>query len=165
MRFRGTVRGATTDDLPAIATILEAWFVGRYGGSGDEVDLVVAASSESSSSRQYLVAELDGRVIGVMGVQFGGVDHDLVPLPDEAIEIMRAYVAPDCLGVGAGTALTDAAEELGRTRGFGVVVVVSGARNRDSGYWFWDRRYGARVREDPDYFAPGAERVVWTKKL
>lgn len=162
MRFRGTIRDVATTDLAAVDAIFESWFVGAYGNSTrDEVDAVIADVAASigapptSASRHYLVAEADGVVVGVMGMQFDG----------DAVEILRAYMAPESVGTGAGTALADSVEERAKALGCTNLVVISGARNRESGYWFWDRRYGERVSVDEDYFAPGAERVVWAKTL
>ena len=55
--------------------------------------------------------------------------------------------------------------QYAREMGFRTLLVVSGARNRERGYPFWRRRYGEPVRWDADYFAAGAERVVWRAEL
>ena len=71
------------------------------------------------------------------------------------------YVRPERRGAGAGSAMLRELELFARMNGFASLLVVSGSRNRDTGYPFWRRQYGEPVRWDADYFGPGQERVVW----
>ena len=64
-----------------------------------------------------------------------------------------------------GSALADELERRAAKRGCTRLVVVSGARSRESGYWFWTRRYGDIAYYDADAFGPGLECVAWSVPL
>ncbi len=80
-------------------------------------------------------------------------------------EITSVYVRRDVVGNGIGTAMVTMLEDEARDAAFSDIVVCSGPRNASLGYPFWTSRYGPSIRIDPDYWAPGAERVVWRLAL
>ncbi len=109
------------------------------------------------------MAEVDGVVVGILGLASEGIDPALAG-EGRAAEFVSAYVEARHQGAGAGSELVDAVELEARRQGFGRLPVVSGSRNREA-YGFWTARYGAPIRRDEDYFGTGAERVVWQKTL
>jgi GNAT superfamily N-acetyltransferase len=159
------IRRLEAEDVPAIRQVLEEWLIDASTGHVlvDEVDHRVhqlQGSGAIEAHRHYLVADA-GEVIGVIGLQGDGIALELYKLGERPVEIVTAYVRRSRRGQGVGRALADAAEAMAREAGFSTLLVVSGSRNRASGYPFWRARYGQPVRVDPHYFGPGAERVVW----
>ena len=134
----------------------------------DSVDRSLAgleAAFDPEPDRWFVVAERDGRVIGVTGLQSSGIDPALYTALDKPVELVRVYVTRTELGTGVGRALADHMEDMARSMGFTKLIVESGARNREFGYRFWTKRYGAMVLFEPDVYGPGYERVAWTKSL
>jgi hypothetical protein len=94
------------------------------------------------------------------------IDIDpLLRLSVKSAEIVGAYVAHAQLGRGVGRALANAIEELVVQLGFEKLLIISGSRNRETGYNFWYKWYRKPIRFDEDYFGSGSERVVWCKAL
>lgn len=162
--FHGQVRAARPNDVEAIRAILEHWLPTRE--DCDHTVAEIQASLAAASYPRYLVAETSaGRVVGVIGMTDQGIDDQLYREPDRPIEMIHAYVEPAHKGTGVGTALANEIETQAKNHGFTRLIVVSGSRNRESGYPFWHRRYGQPARVDPDFFGAGQERVVWSKPI
>jgi len=154
------IRLAKISDLPAIGSIVEDW----HDHSVPTLE-PIKKSIEGDNDWKFFVAEADdGNILGVMGVALSDIDPELVPNTKGA-ELVSAYVSHRARGHGVGRALADKVESAAIDLGANTLLIVSGSRNRESGYPFWNRRYGQPLRVDADYFAPGAERVVWSKKL
>jgi GNAT superfamily N-acetyltransferase len=109
-----TVREAETDDWPAVAALLAE--LGRPEALGSEQEAALRAVYEGYLVRPdtaALVAEVDGRVVGFVDVEFRTRLNFATPqawIPDLIVsEANRSG--------GAGHALLAAAEELARDRG------------------------------------------------
>jgi len=169
IKFAGTIRPLRAEDLTDVELILREWI--RHTDTREIVEDEVTAVIENmrlsvsdSTKRYYLVAATDGRVVGVMGLYVPDVGEAMdFATTDKPFEVINAYVAGDQRGNGVGQALADAVEELGHRLGRTELVVMSGSRNRLSGFGFWDKRYGVRVGFEPDHYGPGRERVAWRK--
>lgn len=111
------------------------------------------------------MAERDNQVIGVAGLATTGIDPELGKGPGRKAELVSAYVTNSARGSGAGRALAERVERAAADLGYDELIIVSGSRNREAGYPFWNKRYGKPLRVDEDYFGPGAERVVWVSEL
>ena len=156
------VRSARAADLEAVRVILNAWLVGEVDSRLRSIN----STLEGHASRWYLVAvDEDDQVVGLAGLQSDGIDPELVDADKASIELVSMYVHPDHKGEGVGRALLTSLERAARDLGFETMVVVSGSRNRETGYSFWRRQYGDPTLWDDDYFGPGQERVVWKTTL
>jgi GNAT superfamily N-acetyltransferase len=108
-----------------------------------------------------VVAEAGDVVVGVAGLGGLWLDEELTEGLERPAEVFSVYVAHAWLGQGVGRAMLDVIEAVAVERGYTDLLAVSGTRHRDIGYPFWNTRYGPPVRVDADYWAEGAERVVW----
>lgn len=144
--------------------LLHPWFLELNPAHADEetkqrIDALDAA-------RYWAVATApDNEVIGVAGLGGLWLDESLTAGLERPAEIFAVYVARPWLGLGIGRVLCADVEARARALGFTDLLAVSGIRHKDIGYPFWNRRYGDAMRVDPDYWAEGAERIVWRLKL
>lgn len=164
------IRDLEERDLTAVEAILREWLMPPEGSQRMEEEIAgrlvhLRESLVSGSSRSFVVADLDGEVIGIMGVQTEGIAEELLEAGERAAELISAFVRRDVTGRGVGRRLAEEIEARARRWGADTLVVVSGARHRERGYPFWTARYGPAVRRDEDFWAPGAERVVWRAPL
>ncbi len=170
-KFSATIRPVREDDLDSIKLILEEWMRDEQSGErlADDISHTLAdmaASIAGDTRREYVVAQLpDGSVIGVMGMADEGIDPTLFAPSDKPVELLSAYVERSHRGTGVGRALADELEAMATDLGYTRLIVVSGSRNRETGYAFWNKRYGKPARYDEDFYGEGQERVVWTKEL
>ncbi len=168
--MQARVRSLEADDISDVKTILETWMRDEVGGPvrthNVEQAIVRMMASAESSDKSYVVVEDDqGSVVGVGGFTTVGIDDTLAARFKRPAELVNVYVAADERGRGYGTILVDELERRIRQLGCSHLIVVSGSRNREHGYPFWDRRYGNRYQTDDNFFGPGAERVVWVEEL
>ena len=93
-----------------------------------------------------LVAEIDGRVVGVLTVKptEGYETHAGIAAPPGAALLAFAVTSPDVRGKGAGVALTNAGFAWARKRGYDTMVVDWRETNLLSSR-FWPRRGFART--------------------
>jgi GNAT superfamily N-acetyltransferase len=164
------IRSVCDGDLDRIKSILEEWVVDETGSPlPTEIQSDVDLISESLHGRgdcEFFVAEDDASdVVGVAGLAWFDLAAELSAETERPVEVVTVYVRRDHRGLGLGRALLDEVEARASALGFATLLAVSGSRNRESGYPFWRRRYGEPWRWDEDYFAPGAERVVWRHRL
>jgi L-amino acid N-acyltransferase YncA len=165
------VRCLEARDIPAVEAILTDW-LSSYSTAERAKDEIehrvefIGASITGDTGCRFLVAEDDaGEVVGIMGLQGTGIAPELLTTGERVAELTTAYLRRDRRGAGAGRALADEIEARATELGFTTLVIVSGSRNEETGYPFWQRRYGDPIRRDDDYWAPGAERVVWKAEL
>jgi GNAT superfamily N-acetyltransferase len=174
-RFQGDGRTVSLSDLAALRPILEFWLRDRDTGDPlpDEVNKVlrnVEASIERPRPTEmyFLVAEDENRqVVGLMG--FTKPDKDMRAFTSRVdanpVELINAYIDEEQRGSGAGTALADGLEHIAREAGFTEVLVNSGPRYQESGWPFWDKRYGEPVAIQRDLYGPGGDAPVWRGSL
>jgi GNAT superfamily N-acetyltransferase len=108
------------------ATVADDYRNGRQHRAGGKPD-----------EQATLVAELDGRVVGVadLRVVYPAGAHQLLRYG----EIAELAVAAHARSKGVGTALVAAAEEWARERGCVYTVLDYDARNLDAGRFYRDR--------------------------
>jgi len=165
------VRLVQEEDLPQIDMILEAWV--RDPGTGviiqrevDEVLERIRQGIDNPENGTNVVAEdLQGRVIGVMGIYPVDPEMQQYVTTDNPREINNAYVADDVRGSGAGKSLVKKLESIGLQRGYKELVLNSGPRYKETGWEFWKRVYGEPVDVAKDYYGPGYDAMVWRKLL
>ncbi len=165
------IRAVDTRDLEPVEDILSDW-LGSYSTpeqAKDEVarriDLIRNSLTGETPCRFVVAEDDDGGIAGIMGLQSSDIAPELFGPDERPVELITAYLRRDRRGAGIGRALAEHVEAMAVEMGFTTLLVVSGSRNRESGYPFWRRRYGDPVRRDEDYWAPGAERVVWRLDL
>jgi ribosomal protein S18 acetylase RimI-like enzyme len=147
--------------------------VAQLLGSGmtdsEEIDQAVTAIGDSANGsspvRYFAAVSQDGRVCGVMGLTAKNIDPELFKPTDKPVEFVHAHVDPTDQGSGVGTAMADHLKKIVQHDGYTKVIIVSGSRNREFGYPFWQGRYGNPARFDKDFWGPDNERVVWAKDL
>ncbi len=143
-------RPANVADAPAIAEIGRVAFPPTYADSLDSavIDTVVAAlytdeaiatavraAAEEPRSR-FLVVEHEGRIVGFLHYDETGAEP----------ELHRIYLAPDAIGVGAGSALMNALNaSLPPSAPY--VLLVATANTRAIAFY---ERHGLAVREAVD---------------
>ncbi|HVQ43933.1 MAG TPA: GNAT family N-acetyltransferase [Candidatus Saccharimonadia bacterium] len=161
--FDGVIRAVRNGDAAAIRPILDEWVL------ADDISAILEAvrrSAAGDSERQYLVAESgDGAVVGLMGLTGVGIDAALHWPSERPAELVNAYVAGTWRGRGVGRALAERLEQRAKDLGFTKLIVVSGSRNRESGYGFWNERFGEPIFLDRDFYGPGQEKIAWAKSL
>jgi GNAT superfamily N-acetyltransferase len=170
-RFNGIIRDVRSTDLEAIQPIFDYWM--RDGDSGnplpEEVSDAIAAvdaSTKATNGRKYVVAgDLEGNIVGVMGMVTPGRDMLLHTSTDRPVEFLNAYVDPERRNKGIGRALAGRLEEIALQAGHTEIIVNSGPRYKDSGWIFWTRLYGEPITTQKDYYGPGADAKIWRKLL
>jgi GNAT superfamily N-acetyltransferase len=141
-----TIRTATPDDAPALASLLGEL---GYPSEADQVRArmarVLGASGDKATDFMFVAA--DSRVPGVLGMlalhQFSGL-HDDAPVA----LITALVVAERGRGVGVGRRLVDRAIETAREWGCARLMVTTHVRRADAhafyehiGFEFTGRRY------------------------
>ena len=155
--FAGVIRPVRATDGGALRRILGHWL-------GSEADTTLSRVL-TEADELHVVAVEQGRVRGVMGLEFDGIRPPLFGPTDKPASLISAYVDADHRGTGVGSALADHLEAVAVARGCNRLVVVSGARSREVGYSFWMSRYGDIAYFDRDAFGPGIECVAWSVPL
>lgn len=102
------IRRATRADAAALAELAAGTFADTYAAHNDPADMAAHIGANYGESRQaeeladpaasYLLAELDGRIIGYAYI-IAGRRPDGIPL-DAPVELARFYVASDWHGRG-----------------------------------------------------------------
>lgn len=165
------VRQLCADDINDLRTVVEQWVRNPETNKviTEEVEDIIGnlerSVSSRASDRQYIVAESDGKVTGVMGLAMPSELIRQFATTDNPIEIINAFVASDARGSGVGTELLNAAEGLSRFIGATEIMVNSGPRYQDTAWDFYDKRLGDRITTLSDYYGPGLDAPVWSMKL
>jgi GNAT superfamily N-acetyltransferase len=165
------IRALTAPDVPAVRQIIEEWLTDPESGIllasevAHRVGLIQEAVATLVEPWYFVAEDPEDAILGVIGLKADHIATELYSRSETPVEIVTAYVRRASRGEGVGRALTETVEQVARQRGFSTLLVVSGSRNRESGYPFWQARYGDPMRVDQDYFGPGAERVVWRSQL
>jgi ribosomal protein S18 acetylase RimI-like enzyme len=157
-----TIRAARADDTGAVVALwTEAYFT--EGEGGRDTPYAPSDFQATAGAEHFLVAELDGAVIGVVALLAPGDPAAAVAHPDEA-ELTRLAVSSAARRKGVGRALANRCAELARDRAWRVIAL-------------WSRPYqtaGHRLYESLGYErAPardgvdetGFERLVFRLKL
>ena len=150
-------------DRAGVEILLHAWFTQL---NPDYADAETAQRMDALGQAAHAVVAVDGSVvIGVAGLGGLWLDEELTVGLVRPAEVFSVYVAHAWLGQGVGQSMVGEIERVARELGYTDILAVSGVRHVDIGYPFWTRRYGDFYRVDKDYWAEGAERVVWRMSL
>jgi GNAT superfamily N-acetyltransferase len=109
------VRGATAEDIPAIAGGVRELLL-ELGGTPSpayEIEVAARALLEDPDSGTVLVAEAEGAVVGILGASWQSAMH----VPGRYAVIQDLWVAPPWRSRTIGHDLLDAFFELARTAG------------------------------------------------
>ena len=122
------IRSGTDADLADLTRLRAAW----HGGVADEAFATRFAQwwDEVGSQRLWWVAEQDGAVVGMAGVQL----FDRMPSPERPATqwgyVANVFVEEHARGRGLGRALVDAVLADARERGLVRVVLSPSERSR-----------------------------------
>ena len=165
------IRPATLDDLAALQPILEVWLRDRNTDEllpqevHDTLD-AVRTTAEGRTDRTYLVAELGGQVVGMMGFKKPDRVMQTFARRKPTVEFINAYVDPNIRRKGIGQLLLLGLEETARQQGYAEVIVNSGPRYQHKGGWdFWTRHYGQPAYIAREYYGRGGDAPVWRHLL
>ena len=145
-----TVRPATSDDVAVVATLeaanlgLDAWTFG----------LVEEGVTGALPTVRYLVAEVDGEVVG----------HAVASVVAEIAELQRIAVDPDHRRHGLATALLDAVVDAARGAGADRLLLEV-RENNDGAIAFYAAKGFVEIDRRPKYYRDGASAVVMARAL
>src|SRR5580704_12977028 len=137
------IRALMPRDVPAVTQILEEWLIDPETGIVLAAEVAhrvrqIQGAMTTPKEARYLVAEdPEGSILGVIGLQADDIAPELYSPSESPVEIVTAFVRRTSRGSGVGRALTETVERIARQRGFSTLFIVSGSRNRESGYPFW----------------------------
>ena len=133
----------------------------------DHADVEVHQRLDAIEAAAHAVVATDGdaAIVGVAALGGLWLDETLTAGLARPAEVFSVYVARPWLGRGVGRAMLDDIERVAAAQGITDILAVSGPRHREIGYPFWNRRYGAFYRVDPDHWGEGHDRVVWRMSL
>jgi len=126
-----TVRSATPDDAAVLVGLLAAGALGPTDDDGHDLGPYRAALADIAATpgTEVLVAELDGRVMGMCQlVTFRHLQHR----GGRCAEVESMHVAPELRGQGVGGVLLEAAVEAARVAGCYRVQLTSNAARADA---------------------------------
>lgn len=163
------VRQAQVGDAETVLAIAREWVKSPSGETiEDEITEIKEALERSvgeNPDRSYIVAELGGEVVGVMGLT---VPNELMrqhAQTDNPVEIVNAFVRRDLRGAGVGGKLLDNVFEQARIGSFDEVIVNSGPRYKDTAWSFYDKKFGTPRAILKDYYGAGRDAPFWSKVL
>lgn len=168
--FRGIVRPVKTRDLLELELILREWIIDPNTKKIDLIEVQkmidsIGLSAKQKNQNKYLVAEEDGRVIGMVG--FKPIEDDKLRSfaeTDNPVELINSYVLKtERGGRGVGTKLFNHIFELAKQSGFTEALGVSGPRYRDSGWDFHTKNLGAPIGVIKNMYGHGIDASVWRK--
>jgi N-acetylglutamate synthase-like GNAT family acetyltransferase len=164
-----TVRELEVADIRKLQPILEAWVKDEGHVQQDEVERILlnmVSSKVGHNKRKYLVAESSkGEVIGTVGYKDPDEIMQNVASTPKPLEIINAFVHPEFLGKGAGSALFDKVEKIAQKKRYTEVFLNSGSRYEDSAWPFYVSRYGEPSAYIPDMYGPGEGAPVWSRTI
>jgi len=166
------VRNVMQTDLPSLRPILETWVRDRQTKEllTEEVEAALAFVQKAVSSdgkAHYRIAEVDKRVIGMIGL------HPLTEpkmlsfaSTSSPFEVRHFFVsAAHNNGKGVGRKLISEIEKVARELGGTELFVNSGTRYKDTAWGFYDKIFGERVAVLEKFYDNIADAVVWRKSL
>jgi ribosomal protein S18 acetylase RimI-like enzyme len=121
----------------------------------------VFTAAAESGNREYagLVAELHGRVVGVLA-------YGETPMTVGTYDLYWIASDPDLRRRGIGAALLQAMEADLRRRGARLVrIETSGTPAYDATRAFYERFQFGETARLPDFYRPGDDLVIFTRRL
>ena len=123
-------------------------------------ELIDAFLEDTETSGYYIhIAELDGEIAGY-------ICYGNTPLTEATWDIYWVAVAHDKQGFGIGRILMKHAEDdIKKMHGKLIMVETSGKPEYNKTRRFYDTLHYQRVCQIPDYYAPGDDLVLFSKRL
>jgi ribosomal protein S18 acetylase RimI-like enzyme len=123
-------------------------------------ELIDAFLEDTETSGYYIyVAELDGEIAGY-------ICYGNTPLTEATWDIYWVVVAHDKQGFGIGRILMKHAEDdIKKMHGKLIMVETSGKPEYNKTRRFYDTLNYQRVCQIPDYYAPGDDLVLYSKRI
>ncbi len=134
---------------------------------GDIEDIVgaVEASTRGESARQYKVAVMGGRVVGMVGMRIPDGAMRELSTTDQPVELVNMYVAGESRGGGVGKALVESLIEAAKNAGHTELLVNSGPRYERTAWGFYDKLFGARIATLLNYYGKDVHAPAWGMDL
>lgn len=118
-----TVRAAGTGDAPELARLNTA-----FNGASDPPETLAARLADQRLTEIALVAEQDGRIVGIAGLRLSpGLFY-----AEPRAELTELYVEPESRRQGIGRALAAEAERLARVAGATEFFALTGFENAEA---------------------------------
>jgi ribosomal protein S18 acetylase RimI-like enzyme len=123
-------------------------------------ELIDAFLEDTETSGYYIyIAEVDGEIAGY-------ICYGNTPLTEATWDIYWVAVAHDKQGFGIGRMLMKHAEDdIQKMHGRLVMVETSGKPEYNKTRRFYETLHYQRVCQIPDYYAPGDDLVLFSKRL
>ena len=123
-------------------------------------ELIDAFLEDTETSGYYIyIAEIDGEIAGY-------ICYGNTPLTEATWDIYWVAVAHDKQGSGVGRILMKHAEDdIKKMHGKLIMVETSGKPEYNKTRRFYDTLNYQRVCQIPDYYAPGDDLVLFSKRL
>lgn len=170
--FKGNIRPPRSEDISSLGRILQTWV--RDSKTRElipaEIASILKAVDESVREPRdvrYLVAEDQGKILGMMGYRSPNDPRMLqFAQTDKPAEIINAFVeAGNRAGRGVGSALIKTLELDAAINGFKEILVNSGGRYKDTAWDFYSRKLGQPVGVIENMYGSGNNAPVWRKSL
>ncbi len=157
------IRAAAKADAEAVAALwTEAYFSEGEGGR-DKPYSQADFDETATAAAHFLVAELDGAVVGVVALLAPGEPSRAVASDDEA-ELARLVVSSAARRQGFGRALTDRCTELARSEDWQAISLWSRPYQR-AGHRLYESLGYQRQPDRDSVDETGFERLVFCLEL
>lgn len=148
---RATLRRAGVPDAPAMAELARQAYAAYVGRIGREPAPMGADYASVVRTERAWVAELDGRIVGLLVLRFGA-DHLLLD---------NVAVSPEFQQLGIGKSLLDLAEQEARTAGLPEIRLYTNVAMTENLSFYPRRGYRETHRAVED----GYQRAFFTKPV
>ncbi|KWX79522.1 GCN5 family acetyltransferase [Paenibacillus riograndensis] len=174
---RLTIHPLTPDDIQSVYELFEESISDAFAQEGlahlqddiqSEVDnkqqKAASALDPEYSNTYFLVAKLDGKVVGTISLSPCGeairtcTGNQL----DDIGELGSLYILPSCQGQGIGSALIKAMLAYLKGRGIEEFCLDSGYKRAQQR---WLRKFGEPYTVVKDYWGPDSVHMVWLCKV
>jgi ribosomal protein S18 acetylase RimI-like enzyme len=157
------IRAATDEDAVAVVALwTEAYFAEGEGGR-DTPYALSDFRATAAAAAHFLVAELDGNVVGVVALLTPEEPSRAIASDDEA-ELARLVVSAATRRHGIGGALANRCAELARTRGWQAIALWSRPYQR-AGHGLYESLGYRRCPDRDTVDETGHERLVFRLEL
>ena len=134
-------------DLKQIEEILRQWLFDSQTGEFREDELVedielMNNSLSDNNERKYLVAKINNKVVGVVGMQPVYFKLEKFVQGKNSVEVINLYVDKNSQGLGVGKELMKQIEKVAKSFGHDEILLWSGPRFKDTAWGFYDHLEG-----------------------
>lgn len=153
------LRGLCASDRAAIEGILRATDAFDEAEIAVALELVDEGEAEVADGYRFVVAELDGAVVGYSC-------HGLIPLSDGAFDLYWIAVDPTLQGHGIGRALMREVERRARAAGGRwVLLETAGKPSYAATRAFYLAIGYHEVARIPDFYRAGDDRITYGRRI